>query len=64
MNAGVNQTSTGDRPAPTGGEETLVPDRRAGLTPAQIVEQKLVALLKATPLPVSQMQSSLRRGPR
>lgn len=34
-------------------EETLVVDARAGLTPAQMVEQKLASLLQGTPLPVS-----------
>jgi hypothetical protein len=34
-------------------EETLVPDPRAGLTPAQMVEAKLIAMLGSTPLPVS-----------
>jgi hypothetical protein len=39
-------------------EETLVADARAGLTPAQFVERKLVALLQATPLPVSHLQTA------
>jgi hypothetical protein len=38
-------------------EEILVADDRAGLTPSQLVEQKLVRLLKRNPLPVSQMNS-------
>jgi hypothetical protein len=41
--------------------EALVTDARAGLTPAQMVERKLVSLLRSTPLPVSQLQST--RGP-
>jgi hypothetical protein len=44
-------------------EEMMVADARAGLTPAQMVERKLVCLLKATPLPMSRLQaSSARRG--
>jgi len=42
-------------------EESLVSDARAGLSPAQQVERKLVSLLKSTPLPVSRLQST---GPR
>jgi hypothetical protein len=39
-------------------EESLVNDDRAGLTPAQLVERKLVSLLRSTPVPVSRLQSS------
>jgi hypothetical protein len=38
-------------------EESLVDDDRAGLSPAQQVERKLVSLLRNTPLSVSQLQS-------
>jgi len=41
-------------------EEDLVTDVRASLTPAQMVERKLVALLKSNPLPVSHLMT----GPR
>jgi len=41
-------------------EESLVADARAGLTPAQMVERKLVALLKSNPLPVSHMMAGSR----
>jgi hypothetical protein len=41
-------------------EEALVTDARAGLTPAQMVEHKLVWLLKTTPLPVSQVRAGSR----
>jgi hypothetical protein len=34
-------------------EETLVADTRANLTPAAMVERKLLSLLKSNPLPVS-----------
>jgi hypothetical protein len=44
-------------------EESLVPDVRAHLTPAQMVERKLVSLLQSTSLPVSALQSVRRRGP-
>ncbi len=42
-------------------EEALVSDARAGLTPAQMVERKLVSLLQSTPLPVSRLQGGPRR---
>jgi hypothetical protein len=46
---------------PSVAEEILVTDARAGLTPAQMVERKLVSLLQSTPLPVSRFQSSEQR---
>jgi hypothetical protein len=42
-------------------EESLVSDDRAGLTPAEHVERKLVALLRSTPLRVSQLQHGRER---
>src|SRR5689334_381085 len=36
-------------------DETLVPDPRSGLTPAEFVERKLVAMLRGASLPVSQI---------
>ena len=45
-------------------EETLVADARAGLTPSQLVEQKLLAALKAHPVLASQFHRRLRPGPR
>ena len=44
-------------------EESLILDARAHLTPAQMVERKLVSLLQSTSLPVSALQSVRRRGP-
>jgi hypothetical protein len=41
-------------------EEVLVPDARAQLTPAQMVERKLVSTLQRCPLMVSQLQTSAR----
>jgi hypothetical protein len=38
-------------------EECLVSDDRDGLTPAQLVERKLVWLLRSTRVPVSRLQS-------
>jgi hypothetical protein len=38
---------------PSALEETLVADTRATLTPAEMVERKLLSLLKSNPLPVS-----------
>ena len=45
-------------------EETLVIDSRAALTPSQVVEQKLMGRLKASPLLVSHVQRNLKPGPR
>ncbi len=42
-------------------DEVLVSDARAGLTPAQMVERRLVSLLESTPLPVSRMQASVQK---
>jgi hypothetical protein len=44
-------------------EETLVADDRACLTPSQQVEQKLIGMLKASPLLVSHVQRRLKPGP-
>src|SRR5262249_37978734 len=41
-------------------EEDLIEDARASLTPAQMVERKLVSLLKSNPLPISQMMTGQR----
>jgi hypothetical protein len=46
------------------GEETLVADDRAALTPSQLVERKLIDRLKDSPLLVSHMQRRLKPGPR
>jgi hypothetical protein len=37
-------------------EEALIADSRAGLTPSQLVERKLIALLKSSLVPVSHVQ--------
>jgi hypothetical protein len=42
-------------------EEALVTDSRAGVTPSQMVERKLIGLLRGTPLPVSQLLTGARR---
>jgi hypothetical protein len=42
-------------------EESLVSDDRAGLTPSEHVERKLVSLLDSTPLGVSQLQAGRER---
>ena len=42
-------------------QETLVNDARAGLTPSQMVERKLVAMLQSTLLPASHLQASVTR---
>ncbi len=48
-------------PAEEMAEESLIADARAGLTPAQMVEHKLAALLKSNPLPMSQVMAGSRR---
>jgi hypothetical protein len=42
-------------------EEDLVSDARAGLSPSEMVERKLVSLLQSMPLPVSRLHGA---GPR
>jgi hypothetical protein len=55
---------TATNPPRPNGEEVLVVDSRARLTPAQMVERKLIGLLRGGPLPVSQMLNAPRgRGP-
>ncbi|MBN9522419.1 hypothetical protein J0H58_28520 [bacterium] len=54
----------GDAASACESEETLVADSRATLTPSQLVEQKLIGRLKASPLLVSQVQRRLKPGPR
>jgi hypothetical protein len=44
-------------------EDALVTDPRAGLTPAQMVERKLVSLLPSTPVPVSRLRATVVRRP-
>jgi hypothetical protein len=44
-------------PAVEGPEEVLVVDARAGLSPAQMVERKLMGMLRTVPLPVSQIMT-------
>jgi hypothetical protein len=45
-------------------DESLVADTRAGLTPAQFVERKLLALLKSDPMPISLSQGFATPGVR
>jgi len=45
-------------------DEALVRDLRGSMTPAQMVENKLVSLLKATPLPMSRLQARPVERPR
>lgn len=54
----------GDSGVSLHGEETLVADARAALSPSQMVEQRLIGILKASPLMLSQMQRRLKPGPR
>jgi hypothetical protein len=52
----VQRATTPNVPAPAP-EESLVVDARAGLSPSQMVEKKLIGLLRSGPLPVSQMMT-------
>lgn len=45
-------------------EETLILDNRAEMSPSQMVEQKLISMLKSSPLLVSHVQRRLKPGPR
>ena len=61
-----NDTPTGSAirvEYPAQPEETLVTDPRARLTPAQMVERKLVALLQSVPLPISRLEKAGPRRP-
>ncbi len=51
-----HEARTPRRPLNAAHEEALIADTRAGLTPAQLVERKLMSLLKSNPLPVSHVQ--------
>jgi hypothetical protein len=42
-------------------QEKLVNDVRAGLTPSQLVERKLITMLRSTILPASHLQVSRAR---
>ncbi len=52
----ISAPPTTQKPLAANSEEALITDTRAGLTPAQMVERKLVSLLKSNPLPVSHVQ--------
>jgi hypothetical protein len=43
----------------TPADEALIVDPRAGLTPAQMVERKLLSMLEGQALPVSQVQMAV-----
>ncbi len=43
-------------------EETLVADPRGEWTPSQFVEQKLVSMLRMTPMPISMVHSDRFTG--
>ena len=45
-------------------EETLVSDGRADMTPSQHVEQRLLGMLKASPVMISQINRRMKPGPR
>jgi hypothetical protein len=58
------KTTTLRRPSPRAAlvpQEKLVSDDRAGLTPSQMVERRLIALLRSTILPASHLQVSRAR---
>jgi hypothetical protein len=46
-------------PPPEGAEEVLVADARAGLTPADLVERKLVRGLRGAPVGISHMHTAV-----
>ena len=67
----IKTTATFDRRSPGAdlilsrdAEETLVADGRATLAPSQHVEQKLIGMLRASPVLMSQVQRQLRPCPR
>jgi hypothetical protein len=60
MKNSVVRRPAGEAAWPAVAEELLVADDRAGLSPADMVERKLVKLLKKNPLRVSQISVSRR----
>jgi hypothetical protein len=50
-------------PKPPEAEESLVPDMRGQLTPAQMVERKLVTLMKSSPVLISHLQEFTKMRP-
>jgi hypothetical protein len=62
--ADTRQNAGSEAATPRNEEETLVIDSRAALSPSQMVEQKLIGRLKASPLLVSHLQRRLKPGPR
>jgi hypothetical protein len=56
-------TPTRPEPAVPPSEDSLVTDARAGLTPAELVERKLVSLLPSTPLTASRLRPTAVRRP-
>ena len=54
----------GDAVSPHQDEETLVADSRAALTPSQVVEQRLIGMMKGASLPVCYVQQWRKPGPR
>jgi hypothetical protein len=58
---GLTPEAAGLRRPATPPQETLVSDARAGLTPAQMVERKLVSMLRSNILPASHLQVSRMR---
>jgi hypothetical protein len=59
----LSSQPTNPAPVPAAAQEALVSDARAGLTPAQQVERKLVSMLRNAPLPVSRLQGPGPRRP-
>lgn len=57
----TNEKTTPQARSPRQAEDVLIADARAQLTPSQMVERKLVSLLRGAPLPVSQLQRPLAR---
>lgn len=47
--------------ADASGEETLVVDARGQMRPAEMVERKLVNMLRGVPLPVSNVSAAAKR---
>jgi hypothetical protein len=47
--------------ADAGGEETLVIDARGQMRPAEMVERKLVNMLRGVPMPVSNVSAAAKK---
>jgi len=59
--ASVRRPNLDNAGADAGGEETLVIDARGQMRPAEMVERKLVNMLRGVPMPVSNVSAAAKK---